>query len=58
MVEYLPQACNQFEVAHICRIEWHQTEDPEVKMNHSPANQSKPVSECQNHKLYIFLNMK
>lgn len=42
----VPQVCNQFEVAHICRIEWHRMEDREVERNHNPRNQSNP--ECYN----------
>jgi hypothetical protein len=34
----LPQLCNQFEAAHICRTEWRQMADLEVERTHNPKN--------------------
>ena len=36
----VPQVCNQFEVARICRIEWRRMEDLEVERNHNPRNKA------------------
>ena len=33
----VPQACNQFEAAHICRTEWHRMADLAVERNHNPT---------------------
>jgi hypothetical protein len=37
----LPKRCNQSEVVHLCKIEWHQMEDLEGERNYNPVNQKK-----------------